>query len=217
MASKWPPVRNSAYTMRIGLFGQSDNQILSNPTIAAGDVQVSTDGGAFGNLATLPDVDPDSSGMVLLTLSAGEMNGDEIVIKAVDASGDEWHSVMLTIHTVGQTFDAVDANIDAVLADTAELQTDDVPGLIAALNDISAADVNAEVVDVLRTDTLPDSYATDGGQPTIAQAVLMMLQFLTEKEVSGTTLTVNKPDGSTAAMTFTLDSGSAPTSITRAS
>ncbi len=88
---------------------------------------------------------------------------------------------------------------------------------ISGLNDLSAADVNAEVVDVLRTDTLPDSYAADGAQPTIAQAVLMLLQFLSEREVSGTTVTVNKPDGSTAAMTFTLDDASNPTSITRAS
>lgn len=82
---------------------------------------------------------------------------------------------------------------------------------------LTAADVNAEVVDVLRTDTIPDSYATDGSQPTIAQAILMIQQFLMEKSVSGTTLTVNKPDGSTSAMTFTLDDGSTPTSITRAS
>jgi hypothetical protein len=33
----------------------------------------------------------------------------------------------------------------AIVADTNELQTDDVPGLIAALNDLSAAAVNAEV------------------------------------------------------------------------
>ena len=64
---------------------------------------------------------------------------------------------------------------------------------------------------------LAKRYAADGAQPTIAQAVLMLLQFLSEREVSGTTITVNKPDGATAAMTFTLDDASNPTSITRAS
>jgi hypothetical protein len=86
---------------------------------------------------------------------------------------------------------------------------------IAALNNLSAAQVNAEVVDVMRTDTLPDSYAADGAQPTIAQALLAIHQFLTEKEVSGTTVTVNKPDGTTSVMTFTLDDATTPTSITR--
>lgn len=81
---------------------------------------------------------------------------------------------------------------------------------------LSAADVNAEVVDVLRTDTIPDSYSTDGNQPTIAQALLEVHQWLMERSVSGTTVTVKKPDGSTTAMTFTLDDGTSPTSITRA-
>lgn len=88
---------------------------------------------------------------------------------------------------------------------------------IAALNNLSAAQVNAEVVDVLRTDTIPDSYATDGAQPTIAQALLMVWQFLSERAVSGTTVTVKKPDGSTSAMTFTLSDATDPASITRAS
>jgi hypothetical protein len=87
---------------------------------------------------------------------------------------------------------------------------------IAALNNLSAAQINAEVVDVLRTDTLPDSYAADAAQPTIAQAILAIQQFLTEKAVSGTTVTVKKPDGSTTAMTLTLSDATNPTSITRA-
>ena len=88
---------------------------------------------------------------------------------------------------------------------------------LAGLNNLSAEDVNAELVDVLQTDRLPDSYATDGTQPTFAQAVLEILQFLTEKSVSSTTVTVKKPDGATSAMTFTLDSATTPTAITRAS
>jgi hypothetical protein len=115
MASKWPPVKNAAYTFRCVLFAQSDNQIKSNPTIAAGDWKVSTDGGAFANLATLPDVDPDSSVQVLVSLSAGEMNGDEIMITAIDAAGAEWHSAAFVIHTTAQTLDTMDANIDTAL------------------------------------------------------------------------------------------------------
>lgn len=88
---------------------------------------------------------------------------------------------------------------------------------ISALNDLSAAEVNAEVVDVLRTDTIPDSYAADGAQPTIVQAILAIKQFLEERSVSGTTVTVKKPDGSTTAMTFTLDDAVTPQSITRSS
>ncbi|MCP4263641.1 MAG: hypothetical protein GY774_39960, partial [Planctomycetes bacterium] len=112
---------------------------------------------------------------------------------------------------------AVKAETATIVTDTNELQVDDVPGLIAALNNLSAANINTEMVDVLTTDTLADSYAADGAQPTIGQAVLATLQLLTEKSVSSTTVTVKKPNGSTTAMTFTLDSATDPTSITRAS
>lgn len=76
--------------------------------------------------------------------------------------------------------------------------------------------VNTEAKDVLTVDTIADSYATDGNQPTIAQAILAIQQMMQDKSISGTTLTVKKPDGSTTAMTFTLDSATTPTSITRA-
>lgn len=124
MASKLPPVKNAAYTFRCVLFAQLDNQIKSNPTIASGDWKVSTDGAAFANLATLPDVDPDGSVQVKVSLSADEMNGDEIMVTAIDAAGDEWHSAAWVIHTAAQTLDTMDANIDSALADTNELQND---------------------------------------------------------------------------------------------
>lgn len=108
---------------------------------------------------------------------------------------------------------AIAGDVESIFNDTDEA----IPAQIAALNNLSSAQVNAEMVDVLRTDTIPDSYAADGAQPTFAQAVLAIQQFLTEKAVSGTTVTVKKPDGTTTAMTLTLNDGSSPTSITRAS
>ncbi len=118
------------------------------------------------------------------------------------------------------------ANLPALIGDiptNAELATamaaadDAVLAAIAALNNLSAAQVNAEVVDVLRTDTLPDSVAADGSASTFAQAVYLMLQLLTEFAISGTTLTVKKVDGSTTLATFTLNDATNPTSLTRAS
>jgi len=104
--------------------------------------------------------------------------------------------------------------------------TDTIAGVTTATNltnaptngDLTAtmkASVNSEVVDTLTVDTIADSYATDGSQPTIAQALLAIHQMMQEKSISGTTLTVKKPDGSTTAMTFTLDSATTPTSVTR--
>ena len=110
--------------------------------------------------------------------------------------------------------DSNSTQLAAIVADTNELQTDDVPGLIAALNDISAADVNTQV-DAAFTTQMADSVATDGSIATREQALYMILQFLTEFAISGTTLTVKKVDGSTTLMSFTLDDATNPTSLTR--
>jgi hypothetical protein len=116
------------------------------------------------------------------------------------------------------------AELTTALADlptNAELSTalgtadDATLAAIAALNNLSAAQVNAEVVDALTVDVIADSTPAHESRPTIAQGVLLATRLLTEKEVAGTTVTVNKEDGTTAAATFTLDDATNPTSITR--
>jgi hypothetical protein len=82
------------------------------------------------------------------------------------------------------------------------------------LSDVTTAQVNAEVVDALTIDLVPDAVPADGSRPTIAQALYMLTQFLMERSITGTTMTVRKPDGSTTLMTFSLDSTD-PTSVTR--
>lgn len=67
----------------------------------------------------------------------------------------------------------------------------------------------------LFTTQMTEAYAADGVAPTLAQALFQIMQFQHEKNISGTTLTVKKIDGSTTAMTFTLDSATAPAAITR--
>lgn len=72
------------------------------------------------------------------------------------------------------------------------------------------------VQDILTT-AMTESYADDNTTMTLAQALYMTWAITAQKGISGTTLTAKKVDGTTTAMTFTLDSATAPTSITRAS
>lgn len=67
------------------------------------------------------------------------------------------------------------------------------------------------------TTTLTESYAADGAAATPAQLLYMIYCAVGEFSISGTTITGKKLDGSTTAMTWTLDSATAPTSRTRAS
>lgn len=144
---------------------------------------------------------------------------------------------------------AIKAETALIVADTNELQTDDVPGLIATLDAVvdtvkaetvliladtavigaagagltdlggmsttMKAQVNAEA-DTAWTTQMADSTVADGTIATREQALLFLTRMLTEFGISGTTLTVNKEDGTTAVATFTLDSSTAPTAITRA-
>lgn len=85
---------------------------------------------------------------------------------------------------------------------------------------VLGATVRAELDSASRaailTQELIESYAADGAAPTVAQALMMILQHHQQKSVSGTTVTIKKLDKSTTASTYTLDSASDPTSITRA-
>lgn len=76
--------------------------------------------------------------------------------------------------------------------------------------------LTAAGIDAILDDGLADSVPADGALPTVRQALYMITQFLYERSVSGTTVTVRKVDGTTALLTLTLNDGTSPTSITRA-
>lgn len=66
-------------------------------------------------------------------------------------------------------------DIDAILTDTDELQTDDVPGLIGALNDLSQAEANAACDSAIETYQLDHLLAADydpASKPGVATALL---------------------------------------------
>jgi hypothetical protein len=106
MATQFPPKKNAAYTMYVSLVSQANTKVMqSNPTLAAGDVKVSTDGGALANLTTLPVVTPASSKAVKVDLSASEMNGDNIVIIFSDAAGAEWCDLGVNLQTAARQID----------------------------------------------------------------------------------------------------------------
>lgn len=92
------PLKNQAYEFYLGLGDiLNPDEFVANPTIAAGDFQISIDGSVFVNLDTLPIVEPAGSIMVKVSLSASEMNGEKVNVKADDASGNEWQPAIISI------------------------------------------------------------------------------------------------------------------------
>lgn len=96
-----PPKKNEDFIFRIALEDYANpGNFKSSPTIAAGDFKVAVDATALANLATLPSVSPASSVLVLVTLSADEMNGDVITLVAVDqTTPKEWADTVICIPT----------------------------------------------------------------------------------------------------------------------
>ncbi len=65
-------------------------------------------------------------------------------------------------------------------------------------------------------DALTESYAANGEPATLAQLLYGISAVMSNVAQDGTSLTANRLDGVTPAMSFTLDSATAPTSRRRA-
>ncbi len=96
-----PPKKNTQYIFYVKLVSQSSaHTFQTNPTLSSGDVTVSIDGAAAANLGTLPTVTPSGGKRVKVSLSAAEMNGDNIDVLFSDAAGSEWDELGISIQTV---------------------------------------------------------------------------------------------------------------------
>jgi hypothetical protein len=96
-----PPTKNEEFKFRITLPDYIIGDTFKvNPTIAAGDFKVDKDGAGLTNLATLPTVSPAGSVLVLIELSADEMNADVVTLVAIDqTSPKQWCDFAVSIPT----------------------------------------------------------------------------------------------------------------------
>jgi hypothetical protein len=76
----------------------------------------------------------------------------------------------------------------------------------------AGTEIAAAVATAILTTQMTESYRAAGAAPTLAQAQFEMIAHMGDMAISGTTKTIKKIDGTTAK-TFTLDSSTAPTSI----
>jgi len=136
-----------------------------------------------------------------------------------------------TSTTIPATIATIDTVVDAILVDTAVIGAAGAGLTAVPWNASWDAEVQSEVTDALNTYDPPtkaemdamwttaqtESYASDGATATPAQLLYMILCAVSEFSISSTTITGKKVDGSTTAMTWTLDDATSPTSRTRAS
>lgn len=160
-------------------------------------LEASKGGAAFASIT--PSVVERGGGWYAVTLSASHTDtlGD-LVLNCTNSGSTGWRAVGVVENIEADTFAQA--------------------GLIKAKTDlIPASPASSSEVAAILTTTMTEAYAADGSTMTVAQALYMIRSVLMDKGISGTTMTCRRLDGSTAAMTFTLDSETAPTSITRVS
>lgn len=137
----------------------------------------------------------------------------------------------LLVDSIISKVDVVDGVVDAILVDTAVIGSAGAGLTAVPWNSAWDAEVQSECTDALNaydpptkaeldatwTTAQTESYASDGAAATPAQLLYMIYCAVGEFSISGTTITGKKVDGSTTAMTWTINSASDPTSRTRAS
>jgi hypothetical protein len=225
----------TGYTTATGLF---TTDAFSTPVAVGDDIVVMT-----GRIASIPDILVDTAeiGAAGAGLTAIPWNASwdaEVESEVDDALGggtgtaltaipwnSDWDGEVQSevddalvvrrldhLVAVADSDDPVDNSIMAKLA----ASDGDWSGFSAATDALEAIRDNQVAVTDITQRQLPDSVPADGTRPTIEQAIYMINQFLLERAVSGTTVTVKKADGSTTLLTLTLDDATDPTSITRA-
>jgi len=86
-----PPQKGVPYVFEVCLTSQANTAVFkANPTIVAGDVVISIDGGDYANLTNLPAATPAGGKQVQVSLTAAEMTGYNISVIFSDQYGAEW-------------------------------------------------------------------------------------------------------------------------------
>ena len=163
MASYIPPKKGVEYITYVCLTSQANTNIMqTNPTLAAGDATVTTDGNAVTNLDTLPAVTPAGSVFVKVTVSAAEMNGANIIIRLHDVAGAEWCDLSFNIPTSSNTLEGHVSDIRGADSDTLKHLSDQLDTAQNDLDDLVArlTAARAGYLDELAAANLPADVDT---------------------------------------------------------
>lgn len=219
------PIEGDTLVHLFNTFAGSTGAPITMTNFAVGDIQIYKDGSTTQRSSTAGFTLLDTDGVDFDAITG--IHGFSIDLSEnTDASfytvGPWYHIVVSTVTVDAQTLSFVACAFRIVsatrgLAGTAlpNAAADAAGGL--AISDAGGLDLDAILVDTtsLNDTALADSVPADGSLPTVRQSLYMLSQFMFERSVSSTTLTVRKADGSTALMTFTLNDATSPTSITR--
>jgi len=175
---------------------------------------------------------PDGTVLSNLMTKTGDTSDYAYATDSLEALGEDADAILADTNelqgdwTNGGRLDLI---VDGILADTAVIGSAGAGLTAIPWNSSWDAEVQSECTDALNaydpptkaeldatwTTAQTESYASDGAAATPAQLLYMIYCAVGEFSISGTTITGKKVDGSTTAMTWTINSESSPTSRTR--
>ena len=146
MADQSVPRRAQAYVLRTTLVSQADVNVMQDPpTVAAGDVMVSTDGSAILASTNAPALVPAGGRIASVTLSVAEMTGDIVVVAWSDAVGAQWQDQTWVLHPTNSTLAVLAATLVTITADIAALAAT----LVTVLANIAAVDAIVTAIQIV--------------------------------------------------------------------
>lgn len=89
------------FTLSAPASSSSDRLVTTVPgtLFAAGDIKISKDGGAFANATNTPTQVAASNPLYSLSLTAAEMQGDQIIVQIVDQDGPAFRDAVIYVRT----------------------------------------------------------------------------------------------------------------------
>lgn len=152
--------------------------------------------------AILAEIDANSTQLALILQDTSELQEADIIAalgELNDLNTQEVRDAMQLAPSGSSAAGSIDEFLELILEDTAELQAIDIASAFGELNDLSAAQVNAEILDVLTTDT----FAEPGqGTPASTTSLALMIRYLykswrNKKDNDGTVTNLYDSSGST--------------------
>jgi hypothetical protein len=154
------------------------------------------------------NIDAEAGDLYIVALNAGTVDGNPVVgvevghffVEADGLTTQQKADVNAEVDTavagLATTAAVDDLPTNSELATALAAADDAVLAAVAALNDLSAAQVNAQVLDVLSVDTFAELSGTPGASPTLA-TILMWLYMKARNELdnNGTIQQVKQDDG----------------------
>jgi hypothetical protein len=186
--------QSTAVTILVGPFVDEDDGKTAETalTITQADVRLSKNGGNMAQKGDATSFVHDEIGYYTCPLSTTDTGTLGILHVMVHESG------ALPVKTECMV-------VDAEWYDTMVLGTD-------ALT----ADLSTTALAAILTEQMTEAYNTDGTDPTMAEALFVIMQRLVDFTIIGTTISVKGIDGTTEKLTLTLDDATTPTTSSRA-